>query len=76
MFFSVKIHLSNALKVCIMSVYSSGGFRNCRTGGGGRGPGAVEFLRSGDCFDAPSHIPYALLVKVENKINIENIAYR
>ena len=22
----------------------------------GRGPGAVEFLGSGDCFDAPSHI--------------------
>ena len=22
----------------------------------GRGPGAVEFLESGDCFDAPSHI--------------------
>ena len=74
MFFSVKMHLSNALKVCIMSVYNSGGFRNCRTGG--RGPGAVEFLRSGDCFDAPSHISYALLVKVENIINIENIACR
>ena len=29
---------------------------------GGGGPGAVYFLRSGDCVDAPSHIPYALLV--------------
>ena len=41
-------------------------------------PGGVvqvdKFLRSGDCFDAPSHIPYALLVIVENKIHIVNIA--
>ena len=32
----------------------------------------VLFLGSGDCFDAPSHIPYVLkiVVKVENKIHI------
>ena len=33
------------------------------------------FLRSGDCFDAPYiHIPYALIVRVENKIHIVNNA--
>ena len=33
----------------------------------GRGPSAVLFFRSDDCFDAPSHIPYAFVVRVENK---------
>ena len=37
---------------------NSGGSRNFKTGG--RGPGAVEFVGSGVCFDAPSHIPYVL----------------
>ena len=27
----------------------------------------------GDCFDAPSHIPYAFVVRVENKIHIETL---
>ena len=40
------------------------GSRNLRTKG--RGPGAVKFLRPEDYFDAPSHIPYAFVVKVEN----------
>ena len=31
-------------------------------------------FRSGDCFDAPSHTPYAFVVRVENKIHIVNIA--
>ena len=31
-------------------------------------------LRPGDCFDAPSHIPYAFVLKVENKIHIVIIA--
>ena len=33
------------------------------------------FLRSEDCLYAPSYIPYAFVVKVENKIHIVNIAY-
>ena len=28
---------------------------------------AVEFLESGDCFDAPSHVPYVFVVSVEKK---------
>ena len=32
--------------------------------------GTVEFLRSGGCFDAPSHIPYGFAVRVEGKLNI------
>ena len=40
----------------------------------GHGPGAVEFLGSGDCFDAPSHIPNVFVVRVVNKIHIVNIA--
>ena len=35
---------------------NSDGSRNFKTGG--RGPGAVEFLGSGVCFDALSNIPY------------------
>ena len=46
----------------------SGVFKNFKTGGGGGVRSAVEFLGSGDCFVAPSHIPY-----VENKIHIANI---
>ena len=40
---------------------------------GGRGPGAVDILGSGDCFDAPSHIIYGFVVRVENEIHIINI---
>ena len=29
---------------------------------------AVEFLGSGNCFDAPSNIPYVFVVKAENEI--------
>ena len=36
-------------------------------------PGGAVRARSGGCFDAHSHIPYALLVIVENKIHIVNI---
>ena len=50
----------------------SGGSRNLKAGGGC--PGAVLFLRSGDCFDAPSHISYDFVVSVENKVHIVNIA--
>ena len=42
-------------------------------GGGGFGPGVVEFLGSGDCFDASSHIFYVFVVRVENEIHIVNI---
>ena len=41
---------------------------------GGAVPVRYNFLRSEDCFDAPSHIPYAFVVRVENKIHIVNIA--
>ena len=40
----------------------------------GRGPGAAQFLRSEDCFNALSYIPYAFVMRVENKIQIVNIA--
>ena len=40
----------------------------------GRGPGAAQFLRSEDCFNALSHIPFAFVMRVENKIHIVNIA--
>ena len=39
-------------------LHVSGGSRNFRTGGAVR-PGAVEFLRPGDCIDAHSHVLYA-----------------
>ena len=52
-----------------------GGNKNFKKGGGGGGhPGVLQFLRSEDCFDAPSLIPYAFVVRVENKIHIVNIA--
>ena len=35
--------------------------------------GGLEFLVSGVCFDAHSYIPYALVVRVENKVNIVKI---
>ena len=52
----------------------SGKSRNFRTGV--RGPVAIEFLGFGDCFDAPSYIPYIFLQwdRVENMIHIINIA--
>ena len=43
--------------------------------GEGGGPGAVEFLRSGVCFDATSHIPYVFVARVVNKIHNVNIVY-
>ena len=39
----------------------------------GCNPGEVEFLGSGDCFDAPSYILYLFVVNVENKIHMVNI---
>ena len=43
--------------------------------GEGGGLGTVRYLRSEDCYDSgPSHIPYAFVVEVENKIHIVNIA--
>ena len=44
------------------------GSRNCLYGGGWSYRGII------DCFDAPSHIPYAFVMRVENKIHIVNIA--
>ena len=41
---------------------------------GARSQRGIFFFRSEDCFDAPSHIPYALVVRVENKIHIVIIA--
>ena len=35
--------------------------------------GAVEFLGSRDCFDVPSHTPYDIVGRVENKLHIVNI---
>ena len=32
-------------------------------------------MRSEDCFDAPSHIPYAFVVGLEYKMHIVNIAF-
>ena len=45
----------------------SGGSRNFRTGG------AVEFFGSGNCFDAPSHIPYVFVVRVVTEKQIVHI---
>ena len=39
-------------------------------------PGGSVSLRSGVCFDAPSHIPYVFVVKVLNKVHIVNIVCR
>ena len=42
-------------------------------------PGILEpgaryiFFRSGDCCDAPLYIPFAFVVRAENKIHIVNI---
>ena len=41
----------------------------------GCGPGALEFLGSGYCFDTPSHILYLFVVRVENREHIVNIAF-
>ena len=49
---------------------SSGGSRNFKTGG--RGPGAVEFLRSGVCL-MPLHTYPFFVVKVKNEIHTVNI---
>ena len=45
-----------------------GGSRNFNTRE--RGPGAVEFLGSADCFDTPSSIPYVFVVRVGHLIYI------
>ena len=38
-------------------------------------PGILEMGGGGwDCFNAPLHIPYAMVVRLENTINIVNIA--
>ena len=34
----------------------------------------LEFLGSGNCFDAPSHIPNVSVVRVGNNIHIVSIA--
>ena len=36
-------------------------------------PARQNILRSGVCFDASSHLPYAFVVRVVNNINIVNI---
>ena len=51
----------------------SGGSRNFKTGG--RGPGMVDFFRSGVCFDAPSHILSVFEARVLNKIHNVHIVY-
>ena len=38
--------------------------------------GALELLGSGDCFDVSSHIPFAFVLRVENKIHIVNISFK
>ena len=43
-------------------------------GGGGAGPGAVELVGSGDCFNVSSHIPYVIAVSAKNKIHTVHIA--
>ena len=57
------------MNTCMLSVADPGIFKTW----GGLGPSAVEFLRSGDCFGAPSHILYVFVVSVENEIHIVNI---
>ena len=47
------------------------GSRIFRTGG--RCLGAVEISGSGDRFDAPSHLSYVFVVRVENTIHIEDV---
>ena len=48
--------------------------QECQKGGGGRGPGALEFLGLGFVFDAPSHIPFVFVARVVNKIhNVNNV---
>ena len=59
------------VKACGPLVFVCGGSRNFKTGG--CGPGPIELLGSGDCFDAPSHILYVFVLSVENEIHIVNI---
>ena len=41
----------------------------------GRGPIAVKFLGSGDCYNyAPSHISHPFVVRLDNKIHFAYIA--
>ena len=51
----------------------SGGSRNFKTGGGRSRRGGI--LKSGVCFDVPSHIPYVFVARVVNKIHNLNIVY-
>ena len=48
---------------------TSGGSRNFKQRVG-------EFLWSEYCFDAPSHTPYVLVLRIENRIHIVNIVYK
>ena len=48
---------------------TSGGSRNSKQRVG-------EFLWSEYCFDAPSHTPYVLVLRIENRIHIVNIVYK
>ena len=43
---------------------------------GGPSPGAVEFLRSGNCFETPWHVSYIFALRIDIKIRITNIACR
>ena len=43
------------------------------SGGSMKNREALYCFSSEDCFDAHSHIPYAFVVRVENKIHIVNI---
>ena len=60
--FIIKSVVTSTSKT-ISTNFSKYGHRNLRTGS-----------QSEDCFDAPSHIPYAFVVRVYNKIHIINIA--
>ena len=51
----------------------SGRIQEFKNRGGGRSLRGI-ILRYEDCFDAPSQIPNAFVVRVENKIHIVNIA--
>ena len=72
--FTWVICRDNSDFLCDIGKYVTMVDRSRNFGTRGHSPGAVEFLGSGVCFDAPSQIPYVFVVRLEKKIHTVHIA--
>ena len=70
--YSLFYNIHTIFQITVYYMYS-GASRNFKTGGSS--PEAVEFMGSVNCYDAPSHTPHVLVVRVENKIHTVHIAF-